>query len=186
EAPVPDGLPGSWSPYRAGTVATATGPTVSVRSWSDGRAWLTVRATRDWRAPRLFGDLGTHVREVDLGDAGLGYVSEDGRRVGLHARGVDIVVAGSVPEPRLREIAAGLGVVGLAVPDDWREAATATLDEAVAARPGLLVATGIEGFGPPAIRVGDGPVTQVHAGPGDRTVTPVAVASRSLPPPPGD
>ncbi|MFP3901828.1 MAG: hypothetical protein ACLFXM_13315, partial [Acidimicrobiia bacterium] len=187
DAPVPDGLPASWSPYRAGTVDTETGPTVSVRTWSDGRAWLTVRATRDWRAPRLFGDLGAHVREVDLGDAGRGYVSEDGRRIGLHADGIDVVVAGSVPERRLREIAEGLGVVGVAVPEHWREAATATLDEAVTARPGLLVAAGIDGFGPPAIRLGgDGTVTQVHAGPGDRTVTLVDVASRTLPPPTGD
>ena len=111
-----------------------------MRSWSDGRAWFTVRATEAWPGGRLFGDLGPDVAPVDLGAAGQGYASSDGRRIGLHAAGLDVVVAGTLPPDDLRAIAADLGVVGEAVPAGWAEARTAGPGEADAALPGRLAA----------------------------------------------
>jgi hypothetical protein len=182
-APVPAHLPQGFRAHRSGIVATPGGPAVAVRSWSDGRAWLTVRATTGWPGGRLFGDLGPDVRPIDLGAAGVGYAGSDGRSVALHAAGTDLVVSGSLPARRLEAVAADLGLVGLAVPASWDESATAGPDEAAAALPGLLVAAGLDGFGPPAVRVDRDTVTQSHAGAGRRGLTITQRAAPALSPP---
>jgi hypothetical protein len=168
DPPAPADLPDGFRPYRSGTSSSPGGPDIAVGSWTDGRAWLTVRSTREWSGDRLFGGLGTGVRAIDLGHAGLGYVSDDGRKVAVHDDGVDAVVGGSVSASDLRAAAASLGLTGRAVPRSWDEAATSTLAEAAATTNRLLVARGLEGFGPPAVRIADGTVTQVCAGAGDR------------------
>jgi hypothetical protein len=183
DGPTPARLPDGFRAYRAGTITGTGGPTIAVDSWTDGRAWLTVRSTRNWSGDRLFGGLGTSVRTVDLGDAGVGYVSDDGRKIALHADGVDVVVGGSVATRELRTAAAGLGVAGLPVPRSWDEAATATLAEAADALPGLLVAHELDGFGPPAVRIAGGTVTQVYAGAGDLGFTLVQSDVDHLTPP---
>lgn len=168
--PEPSVLPDGLRPYLSGTVDTADGPLVGVRSWTDGRAWLKVRATDEWTGPRLFGSAATgpNLRTVDLGEAGVAYQSADARTVALHADGLDLLVTGSLPAEQLRAVAASLGVVGLAVPAEWPEAATATVADARAVLPQVLVVRGLDGFGAPAIRVEPNAVTQVYAGPGDR------------------
>jgi Putative zinc-finger len=182
-APTPADLPDGFRSYRSGTIAAAGGPTIAVTSWTDGRAWLTVRSTTNWSGDRLFGGLGTSVRTIGLGDAGTGYVSEDGRKIALHGDGLDLVVSGSVAGGALRTAAASLGVIGLPVPGSWVEAATATVAEAAAALPGLLVAPRLDGFGPPAVRVVDGTVIQVYAGAGDLGFTLVQSDVDHLTPP---
>jgi hypothetical protein len=183
-APEPATLPAGHRPYRAGTVTAAGAPAVGLRSWTDGRAWVTVRATAAWAGGRLFGEVGPDVRPVDLGPAGRGYASADGRRVALHGDGLDVVVTGSLPAADLRAVAAGLGVVGRPVPAGWAEAATATLPDAVRALPGLLVpGGGLAGFGTAAVRIDGDTVSQTYAGPGDRGLTLVQRAAAHLPPP---
>jgi hypothetical protein len=162
---------------------TGTAGSVGYRSWSDGRAWLTVRATTSWPGGRLFGGLGRDVVPVDLGDAGAGYLSGDGRRVAVHAAGLDIAVAGSIATDELRREAASLGVVGEAVPAGWDEASTATLAEAVGAAPDLLVPAGHAGFGPPAVRIDGSQVELRYDGAGDRAFTVVRGAADGLTPP---
>ncbi len=181
EAPTPALLSGL-APYRAGTVQVGTAPPVAVRTWSDGRAWLKVAATTGWPGGRLFGDLGDVVRRVDVEGAGTVYVSVDSRRVALHGDGIDVVVTGSVTGRQLLAAATSLGVTGLPVPAGWAEAATATLDEARAALPGLLAAEDLDGFAPPTVRVADGVVTVGYAGPGRRGVQLVASAGELRPP----
>lgn len=181
--PVPATLPEGFEPHRSGTVTAPGGPAVGVRSWSDGRARLTVRATADWPGGRLFGDLGPDVRPVDLGTAGVGYASADGSRIALHTADLDAVVSGSLPADDLREVAAGLDLLGVTVPDRWAEAATATVAEAAVALPGLLTARSADGFGAPAVRVDGATVTQAHAGPGQRGFTLTQRRSAVLPPP---
>ena len=181
--PVPSDLPDGFRSYRSGTITGAGGPTIAVDSWTDGRAWLAVRSTRDWSGGRLFGGLGTSVRAIDLSDAGVAYVTDDGRKVALHGHGLDVVVSGSVAPAELRAAAAGLGVTGLRVPRSWDEAATATVAEAADALPGLLVAQELEGFGPPAIRIAAGTVTQVYASAGDLGFTLVQSDIDHLTPP---
>ena len=88
---LPAWLPAGFRPYRSGVVGGAGGPRVTVRTWTDGRAWLKVRATGDWPGGRLFGDLGPLVRPLALG-AGVAYASEDGGRVAVHGDAVDFVV----------------------------------------------------------------------------------------------
>jgi hypothetical protein len=184
DGPVPSDLPAGFRPYHSGTITGTGGPAIAVDSWTDGRAWLAVRSTRDWPGGRLFGGLGMSVRTVDLGGAGVAYVSDDGRKVALHGDGLDVVVSGSVTPDELRDAAAGLGVTGLRVPRSWDESATATLAEATGAVPRLLVAPRLDGFGPPAVRIADGTVIQEYAGAGDRGFTLVQSDSGHLTPPP--
>jgi hypothetical protein len=181
--PVPSDLPEGFRPYRSGTITGTGGPTIAVDSWTDGRAWLAVRSTREWPGGRLFGGLGTTVRTVGLGDAGVGYVSDDGHKVALHGDGLDAVVSGSVAPDELRAVAARLGVTGVRVPRSWDESATATLAEAADAMPGLLVAPELDGFGRPAVRIAEDLVIQDYAGAGHRGFTLVQSGMGALTPP---
>jgi hypothetical protein len=184
--PEPSRLPDGMQDHVSGTIQTGDGPVIGVRSWTDGRAWARVRATDSWEGPRLFGDLGDAVRQVDLGAGGQGYVSADGRKVAVHTGLADVVVGGSLPTEQLVEIAGSLGLVGEPVPADWSESASATLEEARQAHPGLLVPRGLDGFGPPAVGIGDGSASQIYAGPGDRTFTFTRSDSPVLAPAAGD
>lgn len=170
-APSPGQLPEGFREYRTGRVAAPGGPRVGVRSWTDGRAWLTVRATEGWSGGRLFGDLGPDVRPLDLGAAGQAYVSADGRLVALHGDGIEVVVGGSLPPEQLQAVAADLGVVGQPVPPSWSEATSGTLILATDAVPGLLAPRHLDGFGAPVVRLDSQTVSQVYAGPGDRGFT---------------
>jgi hypothetical protein len=179
---VPAWLPPGFRPYRAGVVATPHGPTVVVRTWTDGRAWVKVRATRNWPGGRLFGDLGALVRPLEL-SGGTGYSSEDGARIGIHAQGVDVLVTGSLAPADLERVAGSLAVAGRPVPGGWAEAATATPDQALAAAPGLLMPKHLRGFGPPAVRVDGAAVSLAFAGPGARGfLLAEAVGTRLSPP----
>jgi Putative zinc-finger len=182
DGPAPAQLPDGFRSYRSGTITATGGPTIAVDSWTDGRAWLTVRSTRNWSGGRLFGGLGTSVRTIDLG-GGVGYVSDDGRKIALHSDGLDVVVSGSVAAGTLRSAAAGLGITGLPVPRSWDESATATLAEAAQVLPSLVAAQEIDGFGPPSIRIAEGTVTQVYTGAGDLGFTLVQRDVDQLTPP---
>jgi hypothetical protein len=170
--PRPPGLPDGMQSYRSGIIETNGGPTVSVRSWNDGRAWAAVRVTREWPGGRLFGELGEPVRSITLVGGGTAYVDAGGTKVGVHgtdAEGsVDAVVTGSLAEGELVQIAAGLGIDGTAVPPEWPEASTATLADAEAALPGLLLPRTLDGFDAPGIRVESSLVEFAYAGPGAR------------------
>jgi Putative zinc-finger len=167
-APSPATLPPGMTDYRAGVVETPNGPQVHVRTWTDGRAWLKLRVTREWSGERLFGDVGGPVRAVDLGAAGTAYVGDGGRRVALHGPGVDAVVTGTVGEAALLDVASSIGVRGEPVPPTWSEAGTATTKQATRALPGLLAPRNIGGFTEPAIRVDGDVVTFAYAGAGSR------------------
>ena len=179
---MPRRVPEGMRIHRAGVVATESGPTVTVVSWSDGRAWLKIRSTTDWGGGWLFGDLGTLVRPVALG-AGVAYLNERGDRVALHGQQVDLVVLGSLPTEVLVDLAGSLGVTGRPVPADWAEAATATLDQARAAVPGLIVPPDLQGFGLPAIRVDNDIATLAYAGPGNRGFRLAETVETELSPP---
>jgi Putative zinc-finger len=188
-APVPAWLPAGFRAYRAGVAGGApgpegpgSGPTVAVRTWTDGRAWVKVRATRDWPGGRLFGDLGQLVRPAGLG-AGVAYWSEDGSRVAIHGEGVDLLVTGSVSGSDLARVAASVPVAGLPVPTGWAEAATSTLPEAVTADRGLRVPRDLRGFAPPAVRADGRTVTLAYAGPGVRGFLLVQAPGDRLTPP---
>ena len=184
-APAPEWLPTGFRAHRAGVAGGPPGPTVAVRSWTDGRAWVKVRATRDWPGGRLFGDLGELVRPAGLG-AGVAYRSEDGTRIAVHGQGVDLLVTGSVSEADLARVAASLPVAGRPVPAGWAEASTSTLPEAMAADPGLRRPRDLRGFAPPAVRVDGRTVTLAYAGPGSRGFLLVQAPGDRLAPPLAD
>jgi len=176
------GVPEGMTIHRSGVVSSPSGPLVSVVSWSDGRAWLKIRSTGEWVGGRLFGDLGALVRPVELG-SGMAYLSEQGDRVAVHGERLDLVVLGSLPTEVLLEVANSLSVTGLPVPVGWAEASTASLEEARAAFPDLLIPQGIDGFGPAAIRVDDDVVTLAYPGPGNRAFQLAEAVDPELAPP---
>ncbi len=178
----PRWLPDGMRPHRAGVVSGG-GTAVAIATYSDGRAWIKVRATRAWSGRRLFGDLGPLVRAVALPGAGTAYLAEGGSQVGLHAAGVDIEVTGSLPARTLRRVAGSLGVTGKRVPSDWVQAGTATLAQARRAVEGLLLPTAVDGFGPPAVRSSRGLVSVAYTGAGARGFLLSQVRGTRLSPP---
>jgi hypothetical protein len=190
--PVPD-APLGFELHQRGVVPLGDGgELIGVSSWTDGRAWLTQRTVAGRMGDRLFGELGASVRSVDLGAAGVAYLSEDGRRAGLHAMAaddtpIDVVVTGSVDQQVLLDHLGDLGLVGLPVPAGWAEASTATRQQAVDALPTLLLPAALEGFGPPSFRVDGEPgapvVRAAYAGPGSRAFVLVQTAGDVLAPP---
>jgi hypothetical protein len=122
-------LPAGFDPHRNGHWLLSDGGRVDTASWSDGRSWVMVEATRDWDEPRLFGLSLPFVDTVDLGDGSVGYLSPAGDAVAIHSEDEEILVTGSVPTALLVEAAASLGVQGLEVPTTWLEAATATVED---------------------------------------------------------
>jgi hypothetical protein len=187
DVPEPGWLPDGMQTHRAGvTRGTGDAPTVAIATWSDGRAWLKVRATRDWAGGRLFGGLGDAVRPVALG-GGTAYVGEGGRRVALHDAGRDIVVTGSLPETELLRVAASLDVTGRPVPAHWHEAGVVTLDrlaeEASGTLDGVLAPPELDGFAPAAARVTDDAVVVAVTGPGARSFVLTLAPGDALAPP---
>jgi hypothetical protein len=192
DPPPPDALPGFRLHRTGATPRGDDGELIVVSAWTDGRAWLTQRSVAGRTADRLFGELGASVRPVDLGTGGVAYLSEDGRSAAVHGMAgpglsIDVVVTGSVDPQVLLAHLRDIGVVGLPVPDDWAEAAAATLEEVAAALPSLVLPPDLEGFAAPAFRIegpSGGPVVRAaYAGPGDRFFVLVQSAGEQLTPP---
>jgi hypothetical protein len=181
--PVPSRVPAGMRPYRSGVITPPGTTAVGVRTWTDGRSWVKVRAARRSAAGSLFGDLGDVVRPVQLGQAGVAYVGERGDRVALHGQAIDVVVEGSVAEADLRMVAASLGVRGLAATSVWAAADTGTVADASAVLPGLLVVSGLDGFRAPGVRIEDRVVTLDYAGAGARGFRLVEAPGDTLVPP---
>jgi hypothetical protein len=115
--PVPGWLPGGFSAHRGGVLADS-GPTLTVRSWTDGRAWIRLDVADGRASDQLLGDLGPLVRRLRVGD-GVGYTDPAGSVVSLHAGDRDLAVTGSVPLQVLVRIAASLPTTGAVVPAGW-------------------------------------------------------------------
>jgi Putative zinc-finger len=181
--PDPGWLPPEMAPYRAGLVQTPNGPTVTERTWSDGRAWIKVRETHDWTGDRLFGDLGDAVRRIESGAAGTVYSGDGGRRIAIHGAGVDAAVSGSLGGDDLLRVATSLGIAGEPAPPTWAEASLVTGPGAAHALPGLLMPERIGGFGKPAVRVDGDAVTLTYTGAGAREFVLVQTRGTALAPP---
>jgi hypothetical protein len=178
----PRWLPDGMRPHRAGAVSGG-GTEVAIATYSDGRAWIKVRATEAWSGGWLFGNLGPLVRAVALPGAGTAYIAEGGRQVALHGTGVDIEVTGSLSARTLRRVAASLGVTGRPIPERWTQAGTATLAKARRTVDGLLLPTALDGFGPPAVRSSRGAVSLAYTGAGARGFLLSQVRGQRLSPP---
>ena len=137
DTPIPTpSLPPAFTEHRQGQWLLPDGGTVWVRSWSDGRAWLMVESTLEWRDPHLFGLSSPFVEPLSLPDGGIGYLSAGQNRLSLHNEQEDAVVSGSVPVETLVAVADSLEMRGQEVPADWEESAVVTAEEIP---PGALV-----------------------------------------------
>lgn len=182
ELPLPAAVPEGMQLHRSGTQSTADHDIATV-TWTDGRAWLRLQGVVDWRGGRLFGDLGPLVRRVALPDGRVVYLSGDGQTAAIHADGIDLLVEGSVSPESLLAVASSIPVEGQQVPSSWVEAANATLADAARELPGLLVPQRLDGFGPPAVQVGDGHVVIGYAGSGSRELVVTQRAGAAVSPP---
>ncbi|MEO6318344.1 MAG: hypothetical protein ABIP36_06125 [Acidimicrobiales bacterium] len=115
--PAPTWLPTGFSAHRGG-VQHGSGATTTVRSWSDGRAWIRVDVTTERAGDALVGGLGPIVRALEVGD-GTGYTDPTGSVVSLHDDGIDAAVSGSVPLAVLVRVAASLPILGRELPEGW-------------------------------------------------------------------
>ncbi len=175
--PNPRWLPAGMADHTTGIVGD-----VAVRTWTDGRAWVKVRATTAWTGSRLFGGLGTVVRPVPLGH-GMGYVAEDGTAIAIHSDAADVVVTGSIAPDDLRRVTGSLDIIGRPVPDHWAEHATADLHVLARAVPDHLLLPADAWPGQPAIRLDQHTTVLVYAGPGDRAVVLASRDDARLSPP---
>jgi hypothetical protein len=183
--PAPAWLSEGMTLHRAGVArGSVNAPEVAVAAYSDGRAWVKVRATRDWHGHRLFGQLGEAVRRVDLA-VGVAYVGDGGRAVAVHGRELDVVVTGTLSERDLLRVAGSIGVRGLPVPAGWAEADTRPIAEAVRTIGGGLRPPALEGFATPAARVVGDALVITAAGPGARGFVLTQTSDDSLTPPLG-
>jgi len=183
----PNGLvlpaqPAGLQPHRRGTLGD-----VAVWSWSDGRAWLAVRATTRWDGDRPFGTAGP-TREVAL-PRGVAHVDPASGAVSIHAEAFDLVVEGSIGVDALVSVAGALGVEGRPRPAAWLDGVPTTPREAARAlgAPLLLPPAPLPGFGDPTLVVDERsgrPVVHAEwAGPGSRAFSLTAYAADRLGPP---
>jgi hypothetical protein len=137
------------TPYRSGTYTGRTMEEVLL-SFTRGLTWLKIRETRGWDEPAPYGDVGELAQAVTVG-SGVAYyepaTAELGRRLSVHARGVDLYMESNLPRRDLLEVAASLPVRGLRVPNRWLSLRLpsgevqerVTLEEAVRAAPFVLL-----------------------------------------------
>ena len=149
-------------PYRVGTFVGGGRPDDEVLvSFTRGLAWLNVLQTRSWTEPELFGDVGDLATRVALPGGGVGYYEPAtatlGRRLSIHAPGIDLYLETNLPRETLLRVAASLPVEGRAVPEEWLVRrwpggivrAQVSLARARSILPGLLLPAGL----PPGYRL---------------------------------
>jgi len=163
-------LPDGFSIHRTGQLDSG-GPTTTIIALSDGRAWIRVELTRAWDQPRPFGDLGTLVREIPIGD-GVGYTDPGGTKVSVHTDELDVVVSGSVATDRLVEVLAA-NLTGRPI-ESWQGSA----------RPSQLPRGALVPTTDHIAAVDDGTVIIGMPAPGRSGITLVQRPAAALPPPP--
>ncbi|MGH8959014.1 MAG: hypothetical protein ACRDVK_10120 [Acidimicrobiia bacterium] len=179
DSPIPTpSLPAGFADHRQGQWLLPEGGTVWVRSWSDGRAWLMIESTQEWRDPHLFGLASPFVEPLALRNGGVGYLSADQNRLALHSSREDVVISGSVPVETLVDAAGSLEIRGQTVPADWEESAVVSADEIplgmlVPVVSGWSLAGLVEGERSVMLLVGSGNQNVlIEAEPGDRLEAP--------------
>jgi anti-sigma factor RsiW len=139
-------------PYRVGRFVGIGRPDDEILlSFSRGLAWLKVRQTGSWSGPELYGDVSDLAVRVPLA-GGVAYYDPAtatlGRRLSIHAAGVDLYLESNLPRDDLMRVAASIPVRGIPIPEGWlvRRAARgdtlelqASLADARVAVPGLIL-----------------------------------------------
>lgn len=168
DVPAPAWLPEGMTLHRAGVAGGGEhAPEVAVASWSDGRAWVKVRATREWADERLFGGLGEAVRRADL-EGGVAYIGEGSHEVAIRGDDIDVVVSGSLAASDLLRVADSLGLEARPVPPSWPEAHVVPVEAVAEAAGWALRPPALEGFAPASARLVDDTLVIAVTGPGAR------------------
>lgn len=111
-------------PYRTGIFTGGDRPADEVLlSFSRGLSWLKIRQTRSWDEPTLYGDVGPLAAPRRLPGGGVGYYEPAagalGRRLSIHAAGIDLYVETNLPLEDLLDVAGSLPVRGRPIPEAW-------------------------------------------------------------------
>jgi hypothetical protein len=92
-------------------------------TYVDGLSYLKVAQSRTWSGDAPFGPVDAAAERVALAD-GVGYFEpadgSHGRRLAIHADGVDLYLETNLPRSTLLEVGSSLPVRGLALPARWR------------------------------------------------------------------
>lgn len=179
----PTAIPVGLDTETTGIIGSGTGHETVVQTWAGGVGWVKVASTTGWDGTRLFGDLGSPVRRTTAADGAVTYASLDGSRLAIHTDSLDVVVTGSLDTGSLARIADAIDVRGVAVPSEWDEAATESIDSATDLLPGLLVPAPGSGFDEAAVRADGNVVTHGYAGAGSRGFVAVEAPGARLSPP---
>jgi hypothetical protein len=155
---------------------------VTVQSWTNGRAWIAVRATSAWPGGSLFGDLGVASRRIALPDGSTAYVNAAGDRVAVHSPGFDAVVLGSANVVDLVAAAGSLGVPGREAPALWTGGAATRAEARTALRTLILLPEG-QRLRRASIRIQGAMVILDAMGAGATAIEVVEFAGGELPPP---
>jgi hypothetical protein len=110
-------------PYRAGAfVGTGRPDDEILLSFSQGLAWLKIRQTGSWSGPQLYGDVSDLAVRVPLA-GGVAYYDPAtatlGRRLSIHAAGIDLYLESNLPRDDLMRVAASIPVRGIPIPGGW-------------------------------------------------------------------
>lgn len=110
--------------YRTGTFVSGGRPRDEVLvSFTHGLTWLKIRQTRTWSQPEPFGDVGSLATPTRLRGGGVSYYEPAtatlGRRLWIHARGVDLYLESNLPREDFLRVASSLPVRGERAPQEW-------------------------------------------------------------------
>lgn len=110
--------------YRTGTFASGGRPRDEVLvSFTHGLTWLKIRQTRTWSQPEPFGDVGSLATPTRLRGGGVAYYEPAtatlGRRLWIHARGVDLYLESNLPREDFLRVASSVPVRGQRAPQEW-------------------------------------------------------------------
>lgn len=121
-------------------------PDETLVTFSRGLAWLKIQQTRSWRGDDPYGPVGTLAEVVTLPNGAVGLyepaTEDQGRRLSIHAEGLDLYLETNLPREELLAIAASLPVRAATIPEAWLvrtsgrgEAQLLPLDAAIRAVP---------------------------------------------------
>ena len=96
----------------------------TIVAFSSGLAWLKVRETHSWHGEAPFGPVSSLAERVDLPGGGAAYyepaTGKLGRRLSIHAPGLDLFLESNLPRDSLLHVAASLPVVS-EIPPSWSQ-----------------------------------------------------------------
>ena len=121
-APVLPADRGGLGLYRVVEMTGADAGSVLI-TFADGLSYLKVQESATWNGPTPYGGVAPESQQVALPNNGVGLYSPAtpvlGRRISIHADGVDAYLETNLPRRELVHVAGSLPLQGLALPATW-------------------------------------------------------------------